>query len=803
MLRNYFKIAWRNLLKNKSYACINIAGLSLGLTCAFLIFALVRYHFSIDRHHKNAEKIYRVTTQWINASGKPEGNTPGVPYPFGTAMKNDYPQIEELAMIEEQYNPMVLISSNGQVKKFKQTNSGKDEKGAFADPKYFKIFDYQWIKGGPEALSEPNTVAISKNYAQKFFGTTDCINKLIKYEGRLNARVIGVFADNEDNTDFPFQIFVSYASLKEFYGGVISKDFGSINSSSQCFVKLNEKFTKAMWDKQMINFVRKYKPEGVKDTRFIMTYLLDNHFSEDIGNVDKNLILTLLLIGFFLIITACINFVNLATAQALKRSKEVGVRKVMGSTKMQLFWQFMFETAIITIFSAVFSVILFHLAQPIIQSQLSGIFKFTFYFSPDLFWYLLGIVIFVILASGTYPALILSGFQPVVALKGKISTQQLGGFSVRKTLVITQFAISQILIIGMAVVTSQLSYFQNKDMGFKKEAIITVQLPFTPNQDLVKMGTFKNLVSNLSGVDQFSYSMSGAPMSNWTSSSSFKYHTRAKEEDFSANIKDIDSKYLEMYDIKLLTGRNIFPADSAREWIVNETMVKKLGLKKPEDILNKIIACRGKKLMVVGVIKDFHMRGLSSAIDPLLMTSKMENVYFANIKLRAANFKEAIASINGAYDQVYPESYFESSFVDDQVANTYQNEITMGKLVNFFAIVAILIGCLGLFGLVSFMINQKTKEIGIRKVLGASVISILGLFSKEFGRLILISFVIAAPLAYYIMNGWLQDYEYKTTIGWEIFVVAISVSLLIATLTVGYRSLSAALANPVKSLKSE
>ncbi|TAF31729.1 MAG: ABC transporter permease [Cytophagales bacterium] len=803
MISNYLKITWRNLLKNKSYAAINVAGLSLGLTSAFLIFALVRYHFSIDKHHKNSENIYRVTTQWVDPSGKSEGNTTGVPYPFGTAMKNDYPQIEELAMIEEQYNPMVLTAENGQVKKFKRAYTDQSEKGAFADQKYFKIFNYQWIKGNESSLNEPNTAVISKKYAEKFFGTTDCIGKLIKYDGRLNARVTGVFADYEDNTDFPFQIFISYASLKEFYGGELNKDFGSINSSSQCFVKLNQNFTKAMWDKQMLNFIKKYKPDGVKDTRFIMTYLLDNHFSEDIGNVDKNLILTLLLIGFFLIITACINFVNLATAQALKRSKEVGVRKVMGSTKMQLFWQFMLETAIITGFSAVLSVLLFYLAQPIVLNQLSGIFKFTFYFSPELVGYLAGIVCFVILTSGTYPALILSGFQPVVALKGKISTQQLGGFSVRKALVITQFAISQILIIGMAVVTSQLSYFQNKDLGFKKAAILTVSLPFTPDQDLVKMGTFKNIVSNQSGIEKFSYSMSGAPMTNWTSASSFKYSTRPKEEDFSVNIKDIDANYLEMYDIKLSAGRNVFPADSAREWIVNETMVKKLGLKKPDDILNKIIECRGKKLPVVGVIKDFHMRGLQSAIDPLIMSTNMKNVYFANIKLSTGNLKDAISSINKAYDQVYPESYFESSFVDEQVANTYENEVTMGKLVNFFAIVAILIGCLGLFGLVSFMVNQKTKEIGIRKVLGASVISILGLFSKEFGKLILISFVIAAPLAYYVMNSWLQDYEYRTPIGWEIFVIAITISLLIACLTVGYRTLSAALANPVKSLKSE
>jgi putative ABC transport system permease protein len=803
MFANYLTTAYRNLLKNKSYAFINIAGLSLGLTCAFLIFALVRYHFSIDKHHKNAERIFRVTTQWITPDGKADGNTSGVPYPFGKAMKTDYPQIEQLTMIEEQYNPMVMVENNGQIQKYKYTGSGHDERGAFADASFFKIFDYQWVTGNAKTIDDPGNAVISKKYAEKFFGSTDCIGKIVKYDGRLPIKIIGVFADYEDNTDFPFQILISYNSLKPFYGGELNDNFGNTNSSTQSFVLLNEKFTKAMWDKQILNFVKKHKPDGVKDTRFIMTYLLDNHFSKDIGNVDKNLILTLLLIGFFLIATACINFVNLATAQALKRSKEVGVRKVMGSTKAQLFWQFMAETAIITIISAIISIVLFFLAQPIIESQLTGIFKFTFYFNPVLITYLVGIIIFVILFSGAYPAIVLAGFQPVMALKGKISTQQLGGLNVRKGLVVMQFAISQMLIIGMAVVTSQLSYFQHKDLGFKKDAIVTVQLPFTPNQDLVKMSTFKNMVSANSSVEKFAYSMSGAPLTGWTSSTSFRYENRPKEEDYSTNVKEIDANYLDLYGIEMVAGRNILPADSAREYLVNETFVKKLGLKNPVDILNKIVDMRGKKLPVVGVIKDFHMRGLSNAIDPLVMASNMKNVYFANVKLRAGSFQEPLKALNKAYDQVYPESFFESHFVDKQVADNYNNEVTMGKLVNFFALVAILIGCLGLFGLVSFMASQKTKEIGIRKVLGASVGNILGLFGKEFGILILIAFVIAAPIAWWAMNKWLQDYEYRTNIGWGIFGFSILTSVVIASLTVGYKSINAALANPVKSLKTE
>lgn len=801
MFRNYLTTAYRNLLKNKSYAFINIAGLSLGLTCAFLIFALVRYHFSIDKQHSKAERVFRVHTQWVDPSGKSVGDTPGVPYAFGKAMITDYPQIEKLSMIEEMYEPMALINNNGKLVKYK--SSTNEEKGAFVDQNYFKIFDYNWIAGNDAEMKNPNTVVLSKKYAEKYFGTTDCIGKVFKYDGRLSVKVVGVFTDYQDNTDFPFHVMLSYPTLKEYRGGPLSEDFGSTNSSTQCFVLLNQNFTKAMWDKQALNFVKKHRPDAVKDTRYIMTYLLDSHFSKDIGNVNKNLIYSLLLIGIFLIVTACINFVNLATAQALKRSKEVGVRKVMGSTKGQLFWQFIFETAMITVVSTVISVVLFYLAQPLIHSQLSGIFKFTFYFTPTLLLYLFGIVIFVIIFSGAYPAVILSGFQPVMALKGKISTQQLGGFNVRKGLVVMQFAISQMLIIGMAVVTSQLSYFQTKDLGFKKDAIVTVQLPFVPDQDIVKMNTFKNLITAQAGVEKFSYSMSGAPQSTWTNSTSIKFDNRPKEEEYGVNTKDIDDKYLDLYGIKLLAGRNLMPADSAREFIVNETLTKKLGFKNPADILNKTIESNGKKLPIVGVVADFHMRGLNSEISPLYMTTKMKNVYFANIKLSSNNFQSSLKAIEKSFDQVYPESYFESFFVDDLIKRQYENETTMGKLINFFALVAILIGCLGLFGLVSFMANQKTKEIGIRKVLGASVGNILGLFGIEFGKLIIIAFVIAAPVAWWVMNGWLQNYEFRTPIGVGIFVIAILVTLIIAGITVGYRSFSAALANPVKSLKTE
>jgi ABC-type antimicrobial peptide transport system permease subunit len=390
-----------------------------------------------------------------------------------------------------------------------------------------------------------------------------------------------------------------------------------------------------------------------------------------------------------------------------------------------------------------------------------------------------------------------------MALKGKITTQELGGVSVRKGLVITQFAISQMLIIGMFVVASQLNYFNSKDLGFKKDAIVTIGLPFVNEQDITKMNTFKSLSAGLVGVEKFSYSMSGAPQTGWVNSTSIKFDNRPKEEDFGVNVKSIDAEYLPLYDIKLVAGRNIFPSDTSREFLINEMLVKRLGFKSPEEIINKTISSRGRNLPIVGVVKDFHMSGLNQAIAPLFMTSQMVNCYNANIKLSTGNIKSTLKSLENAYNQVYPDNYFEANFVDDQIALQYETEQTMGKLVNFFALVAIFIGCLGLYGLVSFMVAQKIKEIGVRKVLGATEAQILSLFGKEFGKLILIAFVIAAPLSWYVMNNWLQNYEYKTTIGFGIFIWAIGTSVLIAMGTVGYQTLKAAWANPAKSLKTE
>lgn len=594
----------------------------------------------------------------------------------------------------------------------------------------------------------------------------------------------------------------SWASLIE-YRGKANEDFDDTNSSTQCYVTLNDKFTKADWDRQMLAFVKKYKPTGVKDTRFPMQPLRDIHFSTDHGGVSEGLIVSLLIIGVFLIVTACINFVNLATAQALTRSREVGVRKVMGSTRSQLFWQFMGETALITLVATAIAIGLFQVGQNLIQENLDGAFKFTFYFTTSVIGWLMLLVLGVILMSGVYPALVLAGFKPVLALAGKITSQQVGGFSVRRSLVVTQFAISQMLIIGMVVVASQLRFVQNKELGFRKDAILTIEMPSVPSQDVVKQSTFRSLVNTIPDVEKFSYSMSGAPQSDWTSSTGLKYDNRPKNEDFSIQRKYIDARYLDLYGIKVVAGRNIYPSDTSRETLVNETFVRKIGLSNPSQVLGKLLYVDQKNIEIVGVVSDFNQEALKRAISPLFMTSKATQYYFANLQLHSGNFQRVIKQLETFYNQVYPDNYFTHQFVDAQIERSYRQEQTMSKLVNFFAGIAVLIGCLGLYGLVLFMITQKTKEIGVRKVLGASIGSILWLFGKEFARLIIIAFAVAAPVAWWVMTRWLQEFEYKIDFGPGIFGIAILATVIVAALTVSFQSAKAALMNPIKSLRSE
>jgi putative ABC transport system permease protein len=803
MLRNYLKIAYRTLLRYKAYTALNVLGLTLGLTCAILIYMMVSFHLSFDMYHKNADRVVRIVTDFHLPDG--DFGTPGVPSPLGDAARTEIAPFEKVAMVYSEGNMTIATIENGvPTKKF------KEESGVFfVQPDFFSILDYPLLKGNYKEFNQPNVVFLTEKTAQKYYGTTDVIGKTLRLEAKLSVKIAGILKDMPSNTDMGSGIFASYLTRETFdpsFKGNMAENWGGVNSSTRCFALLKPNTTIAQAQVLMVSFNKKHypKPEEQKVHYFKLQPINDIHFNDNYsGNIPYKMITTLGIIGILLLITACINFVNMATAQALKRSKEVGVRKVMGSSRGQLFWQFIAETGIITILACVVSFILSNLLFPLLSNWQESVSGYKMVFSELInykFWLIFILTaFFVIFGAGSYPGVVLGGFNPVVALKGKVSTQSLGGVSVRKTLVVAQFVITQVLIIGTIVVSSQMNYFMNKEMGFKHDAI--VQMP-VPQHDVMKLQTLKTQLKTLPAISEVSY-VRTPPMSQSQNTTDVKYDTRTDTEKFSLNVKQADEDYIDLYGIKLVAGRNIAKSDTMREVLVNEETVKSLGEKSNDKVLNKNITFWGKTGVIVGVVKNYHVMTLHEKIPPIAI-SQMNFMYrTVAVKMNMADAQNTIKKMDKIWSGVFPDFVFEYEFYDEAIGKMYLLETAMLGLIQAFALIAIIIGCLGLYGLVSFMVAQKTKEVGVRKVLGASVGQILWLFGKEFLKLIVIAFVIAAPLAWWTLNGWLQDFQFRIDIGAGIFLLAILVTGIIALVTVGWQSSRAALANPVKSLRTE
>jgi putative ABC transport system permease protein len=796
MFRNNLKIALRNLNRKKGYAAINVLGLALGLACSILIFTVVKYHLSFDTFHNNADRIYRIISQFHGPEG--EGQNPGVPNPLAKAFRTDYTYAEKVARVVTFDNQLITITSDKEVRKFQE-----EEGVAFAEAEFFDIFNFPLLQGDKKtALGAPNSVIITKRLADKFFDDKNVIGKTIKLDNRIDLTITGVLQDLPQNTDRRAEIYIANETIGDFQEWFGKENtWGGIYSEVHCFILLKKGVKTAQVEKAFPDFVKKYHGADEAAQRgYGLQPIADMHFNPELnGYVEKRNLWALSFIGLFLIITACVNFINLATAQALNRAKEVGVRKVLGSRPAQLFWQFIAETAVITTFSVVMAYLLAQLAMPFVNSLFETNLTISLLKDTQLLVFLLITTVAVVFFAGSYPGLVIAGFRPALALKSKITQQHVGGFSLRRVLVVTQFAISQALIIGTIVIASQMNYSKETDLGFNKDAV--VMLP-VPTGELPRMSTLRSELSRTAGVEEVSFCLQ-APASNSNNTGNLRYDNRAEDEDFSVNYKFADNHYLAAFDLKLVAGRNIIQSDTIREVVVNEELVKRLNVKNPQEVINKILRVQGSNALVVGVVKDFYTYSFRENIDPVCIMSRYTDYNNCAVKINLANVKNVLSGLENSWNQVFPEYVYDQQFLDERVAEFYELDDIMLKLIQAFAGIAIFIGCLGLYGLVSFMAVQKTKEIGVRKVLGASVGNILWLFGKEFSRLILIAFAIAAPIAWYVMNGWLQDFEYRIQLGAGIFVAAILGTLTVAALTVGYQSIKSALTNPVESLKSE
>jgi len=798
MYKSYFKIGWRNLVWNSGYSIINVAGLALSITCAIFIFSLVKLNLSFDNFHENPDRIYRVVTE-LHRDITAYRNS--VPSSLGDFFRNDYTYGEKVARIYTETDMFITLKKGNEIVKFKES-----EGLAFSEASFFEIFNFPLLYGNKlTALAEPNTAILTERLAQKYFGDENPIGETFYLQNRIPFTVTGVLKNLPPNTDIKSEIFVSYPSLK-LYDPSLADPIGGwngIRNGMQCYIILQPNIPIPEVEKVMSAYVKIYRPNSKNVHHYKLQPLSDIHFNARYGGaVQKSNLWFLSVIGLFLIATACVNFINLATAQALRRSKEVGVRKVLGSLKSQLFWQFISETGMITGAGTVVAAIVSYLAVPYVNAFFKTGIIIDLFSDWPLFVFIFSLGIVVTLFAGYYPGLVLAGFQPAVALKGKLSQRNFGGINMRRTLVVAQFVISQVLIIGMIVVIDQMQFAKQSDLGFDKEAVVMINKGIDSTRT---NGTaLKNEISRIPGVEKVSLCFD-APSSLHDWGNSIKFNNSPEEVNFRTSIKSADADYVSTFNLELVTGRNLLPSDTVKEMLVNEAMIRKLNINTPEEAIGEIITANGDQMKgpIVGVLKDFHDKSFHEEISPILITTYSEEYSHYAVKLNMATAKSTLSAIENIWSQQHADQIFEYEFLDQSIARFYEAEEAMLKLVQIFSFIAIFIGSLGLYGLVSFMVSQKTKEIGIRKVLGSNVSQIIWIFGKEFSKLIVIAFLISCPLAWYVMNGWLQNFIYHIDIGVSIFAMAILSTFVIASLTVIYQTVKAALMNPVNSLRSE
>jgi len=822
MIKNYFKIAWRNLWRHKLFTLINIIGLSIGISAALVIYLIVRFDFTFDKFHQDSDRIYRVVTDYT-FFGEPSNNR-GVSGALPGAVKNQVTGVEVTAPFFTLNQPNVFIPGKGnEPVKFKNQDNI-----VLVNDQYFKIFNYKWLVGTPAVLNNPNRVVLTSEQAKLYFPNlayNQMVGKVISYD-TIKTTISGIVETLTERTDFPFKAFIAYttgATNKQLTDKMHLDRWHGTTSSSQLFVKLLPQTAAVNVESQLNALLKNNAPMRPEDKgttrRFSLQQLSDVHFNGKYGTsdtggptADKNTLFGLLFIALFLLLLGCINFINLTTAQAAQRGKEIGIRKTMGSSRTQLIVQFLNETFLITLFAVIISVILSPVILKLFADFINKGVKVDFLHQPGLIVFLLGLTVAVGLLSGFYPAIMLSGYKPISVLKnqpvsGKSQTRNAW---FRKSLTVTQFVIAQFFIMATIMVSKQVYYILHKDLGFKKDAIVIVNTPWKNRQASVNQ-VFMNKLKAIPQVELVSVA-SDPPSSENTISADAVYIDGKKEIKTEVEQKFADENYTRLYKIKLIAGRNLQMADSSGALLINATYAGILGFKTPQDAVGKYVSgfLDKKKMQIAGVVADFYERSLHTPIKPLAiqMSSNANTAGNFQVALKPQTtggneWKTAIASIQKSWKELYPDDGFEYHFFDDNIAQFYNQEQHTITLLNWATGLSILISCLGLLGLAIYTTSQRTKEIGVRKVLGASVAQIVTLLSTELVILILLAFVLVTPIAWYAMYNWMQGFSDRTSISWWIFALSGTGMLMVAVFTSAFQTIKAAITNPVKSLRSE
>jgi ABC-type antimicrobial peptide transport system permease subunit len=804
MFKNYLKTAFRNLTRQRSSTFFNIGGLTLAISSSIVLFLFVNHVISYDTFHTNYNRIYRVVAQ--SEGNEDKFYTPGIPTPLPVAFRNDFPETEHVVFTRYWEGGVISIPQrNNEPLKFQEKHGI-----VYTEPSFFDIFSRPTLIGDArQGLDEPNEAVISRTLALKYFNKIDAVGEVLSFED-IDYKVTAVVEDFTDNTDFPFSLFLSFETIRK---KTEERGWGSISSNDQCYFLVKNDIPISNLESRMVKFSNKYLGDDNYDKQlFLIQPLRELHFDKNYGTYsDQSMshtdIAAIVVIGLFLIITGCINFINLSTAEAIKRSKEVGIRKTLGSSRFQLMSQFLGEAALITFIAILLAVGFAQLSIGYLNTFMEVNLAIDLFHNVSLVMFLLILFVSVSVLSGIYPAFVMSSYTPALAMKNDTSKSSVGYF-MRKGLVVFQFSISQLLIIGTITIIMQTNFFRSRELGFRKDAVVNLPIPEREiiNSDSVRrtsaMHTLKNEISRMAGIEATSL-CSNAPSSDHVNGTGFILEGERDEQRKDTQVKSVDGNYIDLFAMKLISGKGLVDLDTATEYVVNRKFARVAGFTDPSAIVGKRVKIWGKLYPVVGVVEDFHTTSLHNAIEPTVLMNRRSHYRTLAVRVNPNNFQSTIKGIQKRWEATYPKHVFSYEFLDEEIRQFYEGDARMSGLLMVFTSIAILIGCIGLFGLATFMSNQKTKEIGVRKVLGASVESIVIMFSKEFVILIFIGFAIAAPVAWYAMGQYLSEFAYKIDLGPGIFIFGFVITMVIAVCTVGYRSYRAASSDPVKSLRSE
>lgn len=822
MLKNYFHTAWRNLRQNKVFSFINIAGLSIGISASLIIYQIVSYDLSFDRSHRDGDNIYRVVTDY-DFFGEPFHNK-GVTMPLARAIRKDLPGLDLIV-------PFFVIN-NGKVgtetpeeARTKSAVFKQQDHIMYADSNYFRLIDYHWLSGSPAtSLARPYQVVLTESRAARYFPglrLEAIIGRKLYLDDSVGTTVTGIVKDLPYHTAFSGKLFISWATLANTsLKPAVWDQWDGTTSNSQLFVKLRPGADATQMENRITALYQKYN--GNDDatngnrTFYRLQPLSDLHFSPVYGNffdgdqhAHKPTIYGLLVVAALLLLLACINFINLTTAQSVRRAKEIGIRKTIGSSRRQLVFQFLCETFLLTLAAFALSILLSPLLLKLFRDFIPKGVDFNIPAQPGILIFGVVLLTTVSLLSGLYPAMVLSSYRPVQVFKSPLPSEKgVGGRAlIRKILTVGQFVIAQVFIMGTLIVGKQIRYSLDKDLGFRKDAIVyfeTNRHDTTRNNRLVLMEKLKAIP----GIAMVSLS-SDIPSSNGVWSSEMKYRDGKKEFSTPVQLKAGDTSYMRLYEMKLLAGKVLPPGDTVNALIINETYLHTLGFRNPREALGKMIEWNNNQSVpVVGVVADFYEQSLHSPIKPLAICSQLSNERTINVAFdpqhKAGNsLTGLIAGMKKAWTEVYPDETFNYQFQDETLAQFYSGEQNTARLLSWATGLMLFISCLGLLGLVIYITNQRTKEIGIRKIVGATVTQIVMLLSSNFLKLVGWAFVIAVPLAWCCGRSWLDNFAYQTSMSWWIFLVGGAVMGGIAFVILLLRTLRAANANPVKSLRTE